>query len=77
MAFEEDEKGAAMVEKIGSGISHSAQGSEKDSDYRQPSTPWSNFLIRFFRKEFGSSWEEQYKEYEEFWNGYFFAHTLN
>jgi hypothetical protein len=58
-------------------ISHSTQRGEKNGHYGQPRTPWSNLLLRFFRKEFGSNWEEQYKEYEEFWKDYFFAHTLN
>ena len=65
------------VEKSQFEIPHSGQCVEKDADHRQPDTSWSNLLIRFFRKEFGSDWEEQYKEYEDFWRDYFFTHTLN
>jgi hypothetical protein len=32
-----------------------------------------DLLSRFVRKEFGSGWEEQYKEFEDFWQNYFVA----
>jgi len=36
-----------------------------------------DLLTRFIRKEFGSGWEEQYEEYEEFWRKYFSAPPQN
>jgi hypothetical protein len=77
MAFKERYRRAAEVETRDMEIPLQTKCSEKDNDHRQPSAPISNLLIRFFRKEFGSNWEEQHKEYEEFWRDYFFTHTLN
>ena len=77
MAFEDRHRRVAKVETRDIEISLPTQCSEKDNDHMQPSAPSSNLLIRFFRKEFGSNWEELYKEYEEFWTHYFFAQTLN
>ena len=36
-----------------------------------------DFVTRFIRKEFGSSWEEQYQEYDEFWRDYFTTPSQN
>ena len=32
---------------------------------------WQGRRARFLRKEYGSTWEEQYEEYKLFWNKYF------
>jgi hypothetical protein len=77
VAFKQGEQRAAKDGRREFQVSHSTQCPEKKCDLRQPSIPSSNLLCRFFKKEFGSSWEAQYKEYEEFWKDYFFAHTLN
>jgi DNA-binding NtrC family response regulator len=32
---------------------------------------WRHHFSRFFKGEFGLNWEDQYKEYEDFWEEYF------
>jgi len=36
-----------------------------------------DLVSRFINKEFGSGWEDQYQEYEEFWRNYFAAPPQN
>ncbi len=48
-----------------------------DVDDEKPRGRWLGFLTRFLRKEFGSGWEEQYHEYEEFWRNYFAKPSQN
>ena len=46
-------------------------------DARKPRCRCLDLLNRFIHKEFGSGWEEQYQEYEEFWRNYFAAPPQN